>query len=70
MSNTLIDVDLEVLRVTVFDELFDSRLIERVYKVISFKESGKGSFSFFSSSKSRYFNSVYLSKMYIKNRVQ
>ena len=70
MSKTLIDVDFEFLRITVFDELFDLRLIERVYKVISFKESGKGSLSFFSSSEGRYFNSVYLSKMYIKNRVQ
>ena len=70
MSKTLIDVDFEFLRITVFEELFDLRLVEGVHEVISFKELGKGSLSFFSSSEGRYFNSVYLSKMYIKNRVQ
>ena len=63
-------MDLEFLRITVLDELFELRLIEGVDKIIGFKELGKGSLSFFSSSEGRYFKFVYLPEMYIKNRVQ
>ena len=63
-------MDLEFLRITVLDELLELRLIEGVDEIIGFKELGKGSLSFFSSSEGRNFKFVYLPEMYIKNRVQ
>lgn len=70
MSKVVINVHRESVLMAVFDHGRQSGSIKGINVVIGFKELRKGALCFFSSSKGRYFKSVYLSKMDIKSRVQ